>query len=468
MIGSLARTAVAAACILGFAGPTLAAEPASLDVVRAFESVLVSVSERVQPSVVLLEVHSSSTRGVQSIPGVDNFFPVEGLGSGFIIDDRGTILTNHHVIEGADRIDVTLHDGRQLRAVPVASSPESDVGLVRIIDPPADLPVAELGSSRDLRIGQFAIAVGAPLGYARSVTYGHISGLHRTDVGQHQMGPFAAPGFEVLSIQDFIQVDTPINPGNSGGPIVDLDGKIIGINTAIASAPGGGLGFSIPIDLALRIAHQLEAGAVTVGWLGVRMSDNNPSLDEVWGRSIGQGALIQEVYEGSPASRAELKPDDVVVSFAGRRIRSEFDLRSVTKIAPTDEPLEISVWRTERGDDVLNTYTVVLESRPIDSRQAPPEIQGENGTNADVAYLAREIGLHVESQRNKVVVLKVEPGSLASDAELKAGDVLIEIDSQAVAGVRTFRESLQGGTKRFLSVVVERDGERIFLGIERP
>ncbi len=463
----LARTTLAAICVVAVAGSAIATEPASLDTVRAFESAFIAVSEKVQPSVVLLEVHSSTTGGVRSLPGAD-FFPVEGLGSGFIIDDRGTILTNHHVIEGADRIDVTLHDGRQLRAVPVASSPESDVGVVRLVDPPSDLPVAELGDSGDLRIGQFAIAVGAPLGYARSVTYGHISGLHRTDVGQHQMGPFAAPGFESLIIQDFIQVDTPINPGNSGGPVVDLDGRVIGINTAIASAPGGGLGFAIPIDLAMRIARQLEAGEVTVGWLGVRMSDNNPSLDEVWGRSIGQGALIQEVFDGSPASRADLKPDDVVVGFAGRKIRSEFDLQSAVRISPTDEPLEIAVWRTERGDDVLKTYTVVLDGRPLGLREAPPSMKGESGSNADVAYLAREIGLHVDTERNKLVVKRVDPGSLAADAEIKEGDVLVEIDSVSIDDVRSFRQSLQGGSKRFLSLVVERDGERVFLGIERP
>ncbi len=458
--------AVLASSLL-FALPAAATD--ALKQVRALEEVLVEVVQVTQPAVVTLEVHGSSRGG--GLPGVDRFFPVDGMGTGFIVDAEGHVLTNHHVVDGADRIDVLLEDGRRFKAVVVATSAESDVGVIQIVDPPADLPVASLGDSSELRVGQYAIALGAPLGYDRSVTFGHISGLHRASVGRNA-GPFFAPGFEHLTVQDFIQVDTPINPGNSGGPLVDLDGDVIGINSAIADAPGGGMGFAIPIDLAWRIAQQLITdGKVTVGYLGVRVTDNNPSLDEVWGRSIGQGALISEVYDDTPAARGGLQPDDVVVSFADRKIRTGADLKSAFKTSVVGEPVQLTAWRLERGKDVLKTLTVTLDGKVLEPDERARRESG--GASDGGGWLSRELGLDVGSDgkaRNprNLVIRNVDRGSKAADAGLQPGDEILELDGSSVDSTEEIKKTLTETSKDFVSVVVERDGKKQYLSIETP
>jgi serine protease DegQ len=303
------------------------------------------------------------------------------------------------------------------------------------------------------------------------VTFGHISGLHRCSVGR-QVGPFFARGFEHLVVQDFIQVDTPINPGNSGGPLVDLQGRVIGMNSAIADAPGGGMGFAVPIDLAWSIAQQLLTdGEITVGDLGVRITDNNPSFDDVWGRSIGQGALITEVYEGGPAARAGVKLDDVVVSFANRKIRTEADLLSAYSIAPVGEPLQLTAWRTVRGEDVLETLTVTLDGRTLRAGGADSGLEAEPRDAA--AWLSHELGLSIGSDgraRNPrgLVVRDVAANSKAEEAGLQAGDVVLELNEVPVSTTDDLRKTLQGTSKEFVSVVVQRGGERKLLAIERP
>jgi len=447
-----------------------AAATDALEQLRAVESVLVEIVNTTQPAVVTLEVSGSSRRS-DLFEGLERFMPEAGMGTGFIIDADGTILTNHHVVDGADRIDVLLADGRRFKATVVATSAESDVGVIRIVDPPADLAVATLGTSAGLHIGQYAIALGAPLGYDRSVTFGHVSGLHRSAVGR-QRGPFFAPGFENLTVQDFIQVDTPINPGNSGGPLVDLDGHVIGINSAIADAPGGGMGFAVPIDLAASIAKQLIAdGKVTVGDLGVRMTDNNSSLDEVWGRTIGQGALITEVYDDSSAARAGMEADDVVVTFADRRIRTEADLLSAYRTAPVGEPVQLTAWRSERGADVLKTLTVTLEPRTLEPGEA--RAASESSRPGPGRWIARELGMSVGSDGkarnpNSLVVLSIFEEGRAAEAGLRVGDVIVELNSIEVASSEDFQKTLQSTSKEFVSLVVKRDGKSLFLSIERP
>ncbi|MCP4868165.1 MAG: PDZ domain-containing protein [Proteobacteria bacterium] len=462
-IGTAVLVLVLGLAIAGSAGATDAVEQ-----VRAFEEVLVQVVETTQPAVVTLEVSGSEKHG---LPGLERFMPVDGMGTGFIIEADGTILTNHHVVDGADRIDVLLADGRRFKAEVIATSAESDVGVIRMIDAPEGLPIAQLGTSEDLRIGQYAIALGAPLGYDRSVTFGHVSGLHRASVGR-QMGPFFAPGFEHITVQDFIQVDTPINPGNSGGPLVDLDGRVIGINSAIADAPGGGMGFAIPIDLATKIAKQLIAnGKVTVGDLGVRMTDNNPSLDEVWGRSIGQGALITEVYDGGSAARAGMEEDDVVVTFADRKIRTEADLMSAYRTAPVGTPVQLTAWRTERGEDVLKTMTVTLEARTLEPGAASTE--AHTLKPGPGKWIARELGLTMGSDGkarnpNNLVVRSIVPHSKADQAGLEIGDVVVALNDVEVDSDEEFQKTLLGTSKEFVPLVVERGGKKQYLAIERP
>jgi serine protease Do len=474
LLGALA--AVALTLVAGSA----VADASSLETMLAMEEVLIDIAERVRPAVVTLDVQGSKA---DDIFAPTSFSPIKGLGAGVIIDARGSVLTNHHVVEGAERIDVTLHDGRQYRAVVIAADAQSDVGLVRLLNPPDDLTVAGMGDSDGVRVGQFAIAIGAPMGFRRSMTVGHVSALHRANLGEVAPG-VVATGFEALRIQDFIQVDTSINPGNSGGPLVDLRGDIIGINTAISAAPAGGVGFAVPINLALRIALELEeSGTVTTGWLGVRPTDNSASIDETFGRKIGAGALLQEVYDGSPAHEAGLQVDDVVVEVAGRPVRSRADLISAETVSPVGEPLSVVFFRTEGQADVRKTLSVKLGPLPEEykvamNRAAPTRDPASSGTHT---WMATDVGIALEpldrrlnldlgrkANARGVHVSAVAPGSPAAEAGLEPGDVLLDVNGDEVNSPSEVGVKLKSTSRDFVPLRVERAGEDKYLSIERP
>ncbi|MEE2828661.1 MAG: trypsin-like peptidase domain-containing protein [Myxococcota bacterium] len=455
--------------------PGVAGAREALELVQALETTFVEVAETARPSVVMLEVHGSKSNSEGLPPGMERFFPIDGLGSGFIIDSRGTILTNHHVVDGADKINVILFDGRQFPAKVVASDQSSDVAVVRLVAAPSDLPVARLGDSDLLKTGQFALAIGAPLGYDRSVTVGHISALHRAAVGETAPG-LIAPGFEELTLQDFIQIDAPINPGNSGGPLVNLRGEVIGVNAAIMAAPGGGLGFSIPINLAKRVAHQLmTTGRVERAWLGVRMTDNNPAQAEAFDLPTSQGALIVELFDGSPASRAKLQEDDVIVLFRGRVIRSSRDLVSAVSTSTLNEALPVTVWRQERGRNVKRELRVTLVARPEDfqsERLADPAPESAPTRGGAEQYLAGTMGIELVlaagTRRAPLKVAKVAEGSLGAQAGLKPDDVILEVGGRPVVTAEQVITQVKDSDRPFLPLVVERSGERQYLSIERP
>lgn len=478
-------------CVLALPLVASAAEP-NLKAAEAAESAFVEAAAAVQEAVVTLEIHGAST-SLEGLPGgMERFFPMDGLGSGFIVDADGTLITNHHVIHEAEKIDVVLHDGRQFRARVIASDPASDVGVVRIIDPPSDLPVVRLGDSDGLRVGQYAIAVGAPLGFQRSVTFGHISALHRSAIGERAPG-LIAPGFERLTLQDFIQVDTPINPGNSGGPLVDLQGRVIGVNAAIMAAPGGGLGFSIPINLAMKVAGQLlSQGVVTRAWLGVRMSDNNPSQAEAFGLPTSKGALVVEVFEGSPASEAKLRPDDLIVAVGARVVRSSRDLVSAVSTAEMDAPLTISLFRKQGGAHRRKAVEVILRERPKslsaagrlperserDATEASAEGEEQRSVvsrsvkNVDRAYLVRGLGVELVvaagTRRAPLAVAAVGHRSFAAAAGLREGDVILEVGGAGVTTIAQLTGRLQSVQRSFVSLVIQRSGRKRYLSIEVP
>ena len=235
----------------------------------------------------------------------------QSLGSGFIVDKEGYILTNNHVVEGADDIRVTLLDGRSYDAEVKGRDPKTDIALIRI-KPENGLPVATLGDSDALLVGEWVVAIGNPFGFGHTVTAGVVSAKDRT-IGA---GPYDA----------FIQTDASINPGNSGGPLFNARGEVVGINSAIVSS-GQGIGFAIPINMARSIMEQLrEKGSVTRGWLGVQIQALTPELRESLSLSAEGGALVAGVIKGDPAEKAGLKAGDVVVEFDGRRVRSDRDL----------------------------------------------------------------------------------------------------------------------------------------------
>ena len=253
------------------------------------------------------------------------------LGTGFIIDKSGLIITNNHVVERADEIKVKLTDSREFKASVIGRDPKTDLALIKISSPLEKLPVLPLGDSDKIRVGDWVLAVGNPFGLEHTVTKGIISATGRV-IGS---GPY----------DQFLQTDAPINPGNSGGPLINLRGEVVGINTAIV--PGGqGLGFAIPSNMAKAITAQLkEKGQVSRGWLGVSMQKVTPELASSFGRQDVHGALVTDVVPQSPAERAGIKSGDIIVTFAGQRIKEVNDLSRIVAVTPVHRDVDIKLFR---------------------------------------------------------------------------------------------------------------------------
>src|SRR2546423_3755756 len=311
-----------------------AIEPRAL--LHALEDAFTIVADRVTPAVVNVSTVPKKPSAEETPERFREFFGEEfyerffrrrprddarASGSGVIVDPKGYILTNNHVIENAQDITVRLSDGRKLAGKLVGRDPKTDLAVLKV-DAPAPLPAAELGDSDRLRVGQWAIAIGNPFGLDRTVTVGIVSATARNRVG-------------VATYENFIQTDASINPGNSGGPLLNLDGKVIGINTAIVAA-GQGIGFSIPINEARAVMGQLIAkGRVVRGWLGIAIQDVNDELAVSFGVREREGVLVADVMKGGPAEVAGLKPGDVIVELNGIKIREVPELqRRVANVAP--------------------------------------------------------------------------------------------------------------------------------------
>src|SRR5256714_3755985 len=311
-----------------------AIEPRAL--LHALEDAFTIVADRVTPAVVNVSTVPKKPSAEETPERFREFFGEEfyerffrrrprddarASGSGVIVDPKGYILTNNHVIENAQDITVRLSDGRKLAGKLVGRDPKTDLAVLKV-DAPAPLPAAELGDSDRLRVGQWAIAIGNPFGLDRTVTVGIVSATARNRVG-------------VATYENFIQTDASINPGNSGGPLLNLDGKVIGINTAIVAA-GQGIGFSIPINEAKAVMTQLIAkGRVVRGWLGIAIQDVNDELAASFGVREREGVLVADVVKGGPAEVAGLRPGDVIIELNGTKIREVPDLqRRVANAAP--------------------------------------------------------------------------------------------------------------------------------------
>lgn len=460
---------IAAITLLG-PGPAVA-DTGSMELVLALEEVFVQVAEQATPWVVTLEVHGSKETSSPFDRG--GHIPFGGTGSGFVVDGEGTIFTNFHVVGEADRIEAVFADGRRFKADFVAGDLASDVAVIRMLEPPADLLYAPLGDSDAVRVGQFAIAIGAPLGFESSVTIGHVSAKGRRSIGNHGPGG-VAPGFETLEYQDFLQVDTPINPGNSGGPLVDVHGRVIGINTAIASGGGGGLGFSIPINMARRIAADLlSGGKVRRGWLGVRMEDINPAEAEAFDLDQRWGARVTRVFEGTPAAAGKLQEDDVVISFNRKEIRNHTELKNAVAEAPIGEKVAVRVVR-DNGSKAVKTLdlSVVLIEKPSAEEMEDRARQDERSTLRKGAgdYLFNRVGLELDSRKGGkgVVVRGVTAGSLAEDADLRPGDRLVEVNHKEVATAADVAEALEESGRSFVPLLVLRGGKERPMSLERP
>jgi serine protease Do/serine protease DegQ len=328
--------------------------PPPISTADALQAAFVAVAERVRPAVVHIgTVQVARPRRAPAVPGpyaddpvlkdfFDQFFGPRargprgefhqpGLGSGVIVDRRGYVLTNFHVIKGADAVTVRLASKREYRGRIVGTDPKTDLAVIRF-EPETEPTVATLGNSDALRVGEWAIAIGNPFGLDQTVTVGVVSATGRAEVG-------------IASYENFIQTDASINPGNSGGPLVNLRGEVIGINTAIV-ATGQGIGFAIPANMARRVMSQLIAqGKVTRGWIGVGLQPLSAELAQALGVRDGRGAVVARVYPASPAAAAELRPQDVIVAFDGVPVEDYGHLQRLTAEAQPGRTVRLEVVR---------------------------------------------------------------------------------------------------------------------------
>lgn len=375
---------------------------------------------------------------------------VPGVGSGFIVSADGYILTNHHVVDGADELNVQLEDGRRLPAEIIGSDPQTDVAVIKI--DAENLPHAVLGDSEQLRVGDVVFALGNPLDVGQTVTMGIVSAksralgiLNRTSGG---------PGYE-----DFIQTDAAINLGNSGGPLVDAVGRVVGINTAIVSPSRGsiGIGFAVPISLAQSIMNSLvTTGEVTRGYLGVRMQAVAPEVAEQYGVSEVRGAFVIEVLPDSPAAEAGLQREDIIIAVNGRPVRSQEDVRvAIAQIRPGSkvdlrvvrnrEEITVSVTLGRLGDDVASGGQQ-RGSRLLDGVRVRP-IAGMSEEERNSLQLSPDIA-------DGLVVSEVEDGSPFA-GRIPVGAVIISINRTRATDIETARRALQPGRRNIFIVSVE-------------
>ena len=407
------------------------------------------VAEQVTPAVVTVRAEKKPEvrdRRMPEGPFGDDFFRFfqnpprgdgrqRGMGSGFIVDADGVILTNNHVVDGADKIVVRLSDGRELPAEVVGTDPKTDIAVLRV--EAKGLRAAELGDDRRLRVGEWVLAIGSPLGpqYEHSVTAGIISAKGRAGLG-------------LADYEDYLQTDAAINPGNSGGPLVNLRGEVVGINSAIASRTGGyqGLSFAIPMTMARDIMDQLLAhGKVTRAWLGVSIQDVTPDIAAGLKLDKDSGILISDVVAGSPASRAGLEDGDVIVSLDGKPTGPMQEFRNRIARSKPGTRVELGVLR----DDKERTFDVTLEEMADEQvarggspgqEDAPEGELGIEITNVTPA-VAQQYGL--DEGTHGVLVTNVEPGSAAAEAGLRPGDVLRSVNRKRVTNVRELKAALE-------------------------
>ncbi|UCE51090.1 MAG: Do family serine endopeptidase [Desulfobacterales bacterium] len=353
-------------------------------------------------------------------------FKQPSLGSGFIIDKEGFVVTNNHVIEGADQIKVKLDDQGEFDAQVIGRDPSTDIALLKV-KTDRDLPIARLGDSDALKIGQWVVAIGSPFGLERTVTAGIVSAKGRV-IGS---GPY----------DDFIQTDASINPGNSGGPLINMQGEVVGINTAIV-ASGQGIGFAIPINLAKGIIRQLKSeGEVTRGWLGVAIQDLSKEMAEYYGIESKEGVFVADVFKGDPADEAGIKSKDIILEVNGKKIESSRQLTGMIAGLDVGETATVKVLRNGKEE----TFKVKLARRDetrIASR-GPSQEQGEE-MGIHVSDMTPEIAQRFNiSETTGVIVMDVDADSKGAEVDIRAGDIIKEINHNAIESVQDYRAVLK-------------------------
>ena len=439
------------------------------DLSAAFHDVAMAM----RPSVVTItstkKVHLSSNDEQPNMPEIpkefrgffgDEFFhrfqtPGEGFqqqgqGSGVIVDRQGYILTNNHVVNGMDEVKVTLSDHRSFTAEIVGTDPKTDLAVLKI--DAKNLAAAELGDSTAMQVGDWVVAIGTPFGLDMTVTAGIVSATGRSNVG-------------ITDYEDFIQTDAAINPGNSGGPLVNLQGQVIGINTAISSSNGGnvGVGFAIPSDMARTVMHSLiEKGHVDRGWLGAMIQDLNEDLSQSFGYHGTEGVLLGDVLDEGPAQKAGLQAGDIIVQFNGRRMKDANQLRQTVAATEPNTDADVVVFR----DGKEQTLTVHITQMKSDSAVATAAGEQSDDLGISVRTLTPDAAaqLGYQADEHGVVVTEVKPGSVAASLGIRSGDVIVAVGRESIDDVADYRKALDSNDlSKGIRLQIMRDGAKRFV-----
>lgn len=372
------------------------------------------------------------------------------LGSGVIISADGYIITNNHVIDEADEINVRFANHEEYVAQIIGRDPKTDVALIKI-EPKEKLPYATFGDSENLQVGDWVIAIGNPFGFEQTVTAGIVSAKGRT-LGND-------------NYENFIQTDASINPGNSGGPLFNMDGEMVGINTAIYSRSGGniGIGFAIPINMAKNVIEQLKTtGKVTRGWLGVMIQNVSQDLAKQFGLDRPIGALVGEVSPDSPAAKAGILPGDIILAYKGKEITQMTMLPALVAQTPVGETVDITVFRSGEKKNVSVTVA------KLDEEEMNAEMGQESLLGLTVQQLTPELAQSLKiKDKEGVIVANVEPGSAAEEAGLRPGDLILEVNRQEVKDVDAYNKAIAGLDEQgSILLLVKRDKHTRFVVLE--
>src|ERR1700704_6581359 len=457
--------------------PTPTVAPAAAeqgkDVVHQLNNAFAKVFEVVAPSVVIIEISKKSDESERS--AFDDLFfqgppdennprrgprssqPIQSEGSGFIVRPDGYIFTNFHVVEGADKIDVKLKDGREFAGKVIGTDEKTDIAVIKI--DAKDLPVVQLGDSEAVRVGQFAFAIGAPFKLDYTFTYGVVSGKGRSKL-------FTNGGY---SISDYLQTDASINPGNSGGPLCDIDGKVVGMKTLI-NGLNRGLGFAIPSNLTNEIGLQLIAGHKIVRpWLGIRIESlgDDPSIRELF-KGLDKGVVVRTIEADAPAYKSDLRPFDVITKEDGAAVRTDTQLQREILKKKIGQNVELTVWRKGQTLKIpVTTGELPNEiSRASNEPARPPQNQEEEAGKfgLQVQELTKEMAQRFKlGVQRGVIVTDVTENSLAAQQGIEREDVITEVDGKPVIDVKAFRDALnKADPKRGVLLYLDRKGSKTF------
>jgi len=379
----------------------------------------------------------------------------KSLGSGVIVSPEGYILTNNHVIDGATDVTVTLHDKREMKAQVIGGDKRTDIALLRITG--SNLPSVTLGDSSKVEVGDIVLAMGNPFGIGQTVTMGIVSAKGRAGMG-------------IEEVEDFIQTDAPINPGNSGGALIDDEGHLVGINTAILSGNSGGnqgIGFAVPVNMARHVMDQLvEHGKVERAYLGILPQDLTPAMAKAFKAGETRGALVGDITPGGPAAQSDLRKGDIIVAVNGQPIADANQLRlMIGEMAPSGN-VKLKVLRDGTPHEVnikLGEFPSRQERASLDKQSEGSALEGVTVENV-TPELASE--LKMPASTKGVVVDEVSPGSRASEAGLRPGDIIQEANHQEVKSVNEFRSAVKSkGKDDSVLLLVSRAGTTLFLTV---